>query len=144
DDVVKADVIATNQSFLPLSPEVARTLQGVDGVGLVSRVQVLPVQLQTGTTAFTVVDPATITQMLSIDMVAGSISGLDKDGLVVDQPTAVAEGLHVGSHVAATFLSGHRTSLVVEGVYKSSGAFTGGVVSNATARAAGARDLDEA
>jgi putative ABC transport system permease protein len=144
DKVVKADFIATNVTFLPLSPQVAKTLQGVEGVGTVSRVQALPVLLPTGTTALTVVDPATITQMLSIDMVSGSLSGLDTNGLVVDQPTATAEGLHLGSRLRAQFLSGKRATLVVEGVYKSSGAFTGGVVATSTAREAGARDLDEA
>ena len=142
--VVKADFIATNSAFLPLSPQVATTLHAVPGVQTVSRVQVLPVRLASGTTAFTVVDPGTITSMLSITMVDGSIQGLGTDGLLVDQPTATTRGWHLGSTVPATFIDGTTRTLVVQGVYKSSGAFTGGVVSAATARLVGGRDLDEA
>jgi len=112
-------------------------------VQAVSRVQALPAQLGGGTTALTVVDPSTITSMLSIDMVSGSIPTLGTDGLIVDQATATSQGWHQGSTVPATFLNGARRTLVIQGVYKASGAFTGGVVSTATAREVGARDLDE-
>ena len=142
DGVVKADFIASNSAFLPLSPQVATTLQGVQGVQTVSRVQALPVRLKSGVTAFTVVDPATITSMLSIDTVTGSIQGLGTDGLLVDQATATSEGWHLGSAVPATFLDGTARTLVIQGVYKSTGAFSGGVVSTATSRQAGGRDLD--
>ncbi len=142
DDVVRADFIASNPSFLPLSPQVAQTLAGTPGVGTVSRVQLLRVQIGGDRTAMTAVDPRTITSMVALDMVSGSVTGLGVDGVLVDDKTAATEHYRVGSTIPAVFESGPRR-LTVQGVYKSSGAFSGGVVSVATARQVGARDLDE-
>jgi putative ABC transport system permease protein len=143
DNVVRADFIATNSSFLPLSPDVAATLAATPGVGAVSRVQVVPVQVHGSVTEMSVVDPSTITQMLDVQMVSGSLAGLGLDDLLVDDKTSTSEHLTIGSTVAATFVSGPRT-LIVQGVYKSSGAFSGGVLAKATAEQVGARDLDQA
>jgi putative ABC transport system permease protein len=142
DSVVKADFIATNASFLPLSPDVAKALAATPGVGAVSRVQSLPAQVDGSDTALSVVDPATITGMLSITMVSGSLGSLGQDGLLVDDQTATAKHWKPGNKVPVTFLSGPRT-LTVSGVYRSSGAFSGGVVADSTARAVGARDVDQ-
>ena len=87
-------------------------------------------------------DPATITQMVDLEVVSGSITGLGLDGLLVDDTTATGDGYRVGSTVPVTFASGTRV-LTVQGVYRSSGAFSGGVVATSTARQAGVRDLDE-
>ncbi len=143
DDVVKADFIATNASFLPLSPDVAKSLAATAGVGTVSRVQAIPVRFDGSDTSLTVVDPATITRMLSIGMVSGSLSGLGPDGLLIDDKTAASKHWKIGTRVPVTFLSGAH-QLTITGVYVSSGAFSGGVVSTATARAIGGRDVDEA
>jgi len=142
DKVLRADFVVSNPSFLPMSPDVARALAGTDGVGAVSAVQAVRASIGGSTTVLTAVDPATITQMVDLDVVSGSISGLGTDGLLVDDKTAVSEGYRVGSTVPATFSSGSRL-LTVEGVYRSSGAFSGGVVSTSTAREVRARDLDE-
>ncbi len=143
DDVVKADFIATNASFLPLSPDVAKALAATAGVGTVSRVQAIPAQVDGSDSSLTVVDPATITRMLSIGMVSGSLSGLGPDGLLIDDKTAASKHWKVGTRVPVTFLSGAH-QLTITGVYVSSGAFSGGVVSTATAHAVGGRDVDEA
>jgi putative ABC transport system permease protein len=110
-------------------------------VGEVSRVQALPAQIHGSTTQLTVVDPTSIVNMLSIDFVSGTLAGLGQDGFLVDDKTATSEHWALGSKVPVTFLSGPRT-LTVTGVYVASGGFSGGVVSDATARAVGARDVD--
>ena len=143
DDVVKADFIATNASFLPLSPDVAKSLSTTTGVAAVSRVQTLPAQVDGSATSLSVVDPSTITSMLSVTMVSGSLASLGLDGLIVDDKTATSKGWKIGSRVPVTFLSGPHP-LTVSGVYVSSGAFSGGVIATATARAVGARDVDQA
>ena len=143
DDVIKADFIATDASFLTLSPEVAKSLAATTGVAAVSRIQSLPAKVGSSETLLSVVDPSTITRMLSFTMVSGSLADLQQDGILIDDKTAVSEGWKVGTKVPVTFLSGPHV-LTVSGVYASSGAFSGGVVSIATARAAGARDLDRA
>jgi putative ABC transport system permease protein len=142
DNVVRADFIASNPSFLPLSPQVAQTLARTPGVGAVSRVQALRVQVNGDRTGLTAVDPRTITAMVSLDMVSGTVDGLGVDGLLVDDKTAASEHYRIGSTILVTFETGQHP-LTVQGVYKSSGAFSGGVVSVATARRVGARDLDE-
>jgi len=141
DQVIKADFIATNSSFQPMSPTVAAALAGTTGVGQVSRVQSLPAQIHASTTQLSVVDPATITSMLSITMVSGSIANLGVDELLVDDTTAKSEHWAVGSTVAVTFLTGPRT-LRVSGVYVGSSGFSGGVVASSTAREVGARNVD--
>ncbi|MFI5099149.1 MAG: ABC transporter permease [Actinomycetes bacterium] len=142
DNVVRADFIASNPSFLPLSPEVAQTLARTPGVGTVSPVQALRVQIGGNRTGLTAVDPATITAMVDLAMVSGSVQGLGVDGLLVDDKTATTEHYRIGSRIPVTFETGPRV-LTVQGVYKSSGAFSGGVVSVTTARQVGARNLDE-
>ena len=141
DKVIKADFIASNSSFQPLSPDVATALAGTAGVGEVSRVQSLPVQIHGSVTQLTVVDPATIVHMLDISMVSGSLADLAQGGLLVDDKTAKSEHWALGSSVPVTFLSGPRT-LVVSGVYVGSSGFSGGVVTTSTARAVGSRDVD--
>jgi putative ABC transport system permease protein len=141
DKVIKADFIATDASFQPLSPDVAKALAATTGVGEVSRIQTLPAQIHGSVTQLTVVDPPSIAHMLSIDFVSGTLASLGPDGLIVDDKTAASEQWKVGSTVPVTFLSGPRT-LTVTGVYVASGGFSGGVISAATAQAAGARDLD--
>jgi putative ABC transport system permease protein len=148
DDLVRADFMLSDPSFVALPPQVARDVAAVPGIGSVSSVRFVRAQLGGDATSFTAVDPATITQMLSIDMVAGSMADLaaggpDADGLVVDQDTARADGYHVGSKVPVTFVSGPRV-LTVRGVYSGTGAFSGGVISLATATRAGARTGDAA
>jgi putative ABC transport system permease protein len=141
DKVIKADFIASNSSFQPLSPDVATALAGTAGVGEVSRVQSLPVQIHGSVTQLTAVDPATIVHMLDISMVSGSLADLAQGGLLVDDKTAKSEHWALGSSVPVTFLSGPRT-LVVSGVYVGSSGFSGGVVTTSTARAVGSRDVD--
>jgi putative ABC transport system permease protein len=141
DKVIKADFIASNSSFQPLSPAVASALAATRGVGEVSRVQALPVLFHGSVTSLTVVDPATIVHMLSIQMVSGSLGSLATGAMIVDDNTAKSEHWAVGTVVPATFLSGPHT-LTVTGVYVGSGGFSGGVVSTSTARALGGRDLD--
>ncbi len=142
DDVLRADFIASNPSFLPLSPDVAATLATTSGVGSVSAVQAVRAGIGGSTTGLTAVDPATITTMVKLELVSGTVTGLGTDGLLVDDRTAKAEGYHLGSVVPVTFASGQRL-LTVQGVYRSSGPFSGGVISTSTARQVGARDLDE-
>ena len=142
DKVLRADFIVSNPAFLSVSPQVARTLAGTDGVGAVSAVQAVRASIGGSTTQLTAVDPATITQMVDLEVVSGSITGLGLDGLLVDDTTATSEGYRVGSRVPVTFASGTR-ALTVQGVYRSSGAFSGGVVATSTARQVGVRDLDE-
>src|SRR5207342_3091438 len=74
--------------------------------------------------------------------VSGSVAGLGVDGLLVDDKTATTEHYRIGSRIPVTFETGPRV-LTVQGVYKSSGAFSGGVVSVTAARQVGARNLDE-
>ena len=71
DKVLRADFIVSNPSFLSVSPQVARTLAGTDGVGAVSAVQAVRASIGGSTTQLTAVDPATITQMVDLEVVSG-------------------------------------------------------------------------
>ncbi|RSS73406.1 ABC transporter permease [Streptomyces sp. WAC06614] len=64
------------------------------------------------------VDPASIGDMLNIDVVAGSLDSLAKGEVAVAEPTAKKNGLAVGSVVQAEFDDGSPARLKVGAVYK--------------------------
>ena len=143
DDVVKADFIATNASFLPISPEVAKSLAATPGVGAVSRVQAIPARVSGARTSLTVVDPATITRMLSITMQSGSLGALGSGELLVDDKTAAerasARRQHRPRHVPGREPPAHG-----ERVYGRERRVLRRRDRHSTARAVGARDVDQA
>jgi putative ABC transport system permease protein len=62
-------------------------------------------------------DPAQLVQLIEITDVAGSITGLDLNGVAVTEKSAVANGLSLGQPITATFLQGGTRQLTIEAIY---------------------------
>jgi putative ABC transport system permease protein len=86
-----------------LSPEVAARVSGLPEVATISPVR-YGHWLDAGVTgALAAVDPATLPQVLDVDMTAGSLDALDKGGVVVAENTAAERQLRVGDELTMTF-----------------------------------------
>ncbi len=143
DQQIKADFAVLNAAREPFAPQVAKDLAAIPGVAVVSRVQALPVLINGKQSIVRAVDPATINQVLTVDMKAGSLDALGADGLIVDDGQATADNLAVGSPVKAILSSGPRT-LTLVGIYSSQDALNGPIVSSALLAAAGIEPQDRA
>jgi putative ABC transport system permease protein len=143
DDVVRTDYLVSSRNFLPFTPEVATAVAEVDGVGLVSAVRVAPALVDGAQTVMTGVDPATIADVLALELTQGSLADLEGGGLLVDDGQAVDLGYRLGQQVPVAFQTG-PTSLRVVGTYASTGGFSGYVVASSTLDEAGLTPLDQA
>lgn len=137
DSVVGADFLITNQTQRPFGDEVAETVAGVPGVGIVSPVKLVPSLVQDQPSALVGVDPATFGDVVTLEFTSGSLADLTSGGLVVDALTATDNSLGVGDPVAVQFAAG-SADYTVTGVYESAGRFSGFVVDSESVIAAGA------
>ncbi|MFF4581915.1 ABC transporter permease [Streptomyces sp. NPDC001389] len=64
------------------------------------------------------VNPATIGELLNIEVTAGSLGSLGKGGIAVAESTAKKQNLTVGSTLQARFEDGQKTDLKIGAVYK--------------------------
>jgi putative ABC transport system permease protein len=116
---VKADWIVTPSSFAQsgFSPNLAQSMAANSAFGTVSSVRQgfagqggSSIQLQA-------IDPTTIQQTFSIDMLSGSLSGLGSNGLLVDKTTAKAQNWKVGQAVTLQFTKTGKVPFHVAGIY---------------------------
>ena len=134
-DVIRADFIVTSGTFAPFSPEVARTVEQVDGVAVVSRVALAQGSLdgERSTTGgpgggfVTAVDPGTVEQTVSLETSQGSLADLASGGAAIDEATADERGLVLGSSVTVTWPTEQVTYEVVA-VYTAAGPLSGVLV----------------
>jgi putative ABC transport system permease protein len=115
---------------------VARDVAAVPGVAEVSAIQLVGAEVDGQGTFLTAVDPATVTDMLTLDFASGSLDDLGLDGVAVDANTADGKGLSVGDQVEIAVPTGVDQFQVVA-VYDASGGANGYVVSRAALGAAG-------
>jgi putative ABC transport system permease protein len=140
-DVLKADYVVSGTGFQPFSPDVAKALAAVPGVGVVSRVQTIPAMVAGERVAATAVDPATVLQTVNLTMTEGSVAALSSGGLAVDSALAKTHGYRLGQSIDMTFQEGVRPMVVV-GIYDAATGFNGYAMALQTARDAGVPDVD--
>ncbi len=141
-NALSADFVVSTAVGQPFTPEVADRIGQVDGVASVMQERFGTAQLAGEETFFAAVDPASLDDTLVLDYVAGDTSGLEGDGLLVDEPTAEARGWEVGDEVAAVMPTGDEVDLTVGGIYSTNGAVGPAVLSLATHAATGGTALD--
>lgn len=139
--VLKADYVVTGTGFQPFSPDVAKALAGVEGVGVVSRVQLVPALVGGQRVTATAVDPATVLSVVNLSVAEGSIGALATGGVAVDTNLAKAKGYRLGQPIDVTFQS-RADQLPLVMVYHAETGFTGYALSLQTAHAAGVPDVD--
>ncbi len=143
DQVLRADFVVTPKGIMPFSLDVARAIEPLPGVAVVSPMQIAPAQIGGQTVTLTGVDPATVSQVVGVTQVSGQVSALTADGLQVDDQLAKARGYRLGQAVAVTFLTGTRV-LDIVGVYAAATGLSGYVVAGSTLTASGITRTDSA
>ncbi|MEE1929372.1 FtsX-like permease family protein [Streptomyces sp. TRM 70351] len=115
---LKADYTVSMANFLPLSPEIERTLAADERVTAISPLRNSPAEIEGGREYLTGVNGEHIGDLTALDFSAGSFEGLSGDRAVVDERTAESYGWEVGSAFAVTYEDGGRGELTVSGVYE--------------------------
>jgi putative ABC transport system permease protein len=140
-DVIRADYIVSSTTFQPFSPEVADTVEQVDGVAAVSRVGIASVRIGDDEAADAVeigpttssasgIDPATFQQLVVLEVTEGALASLTDGMIALDDASAEARGLSVGSTVALTWQTGTQ-EYEIGALYTGTGPIAGVVVDSA-------------
>jgi putative ABC transport system permease protein len=114
-------IIANTDGFSPISPEIARGLAEVEGVGTVSPLTGAPAEIELETTEQELIaglDPATLPQVAELDWVEGddaTLSGLDGEEAIVESQWAEENGVEVGDAVTVRSVTGEEVEVRVEG-----------------------------
>ena len=118
DENFVADYVVSNAIQQPFSTAVTRDVAAVPGVETVSPMRFASIDIGDGGTYSAAVDPATFGTAVPLDFVEGSLSGLTRDTVLLEEDKAAAEDLVVGSSVRAT-IAGKEATYRVAGIYRS-------------------------
>ncbi|UQA95028.1 ABC transporter permease [Streptomyces halobius] len=131
-DALKADYIVSMASRTPLSPDVAKTLDGLDDVTAVSPLRNSPSRIGGDTEYLTGVNGKDFGKLTRLDFTKGSLGELRGGRAVVDDTTAKEKGWQPGSRFPVTFEDGKQGTLTVSGVYQGNDMLRGIILDNAT------------
>lgn len=122
-DRVTADLyVVTSSAQAPgYSPSVVDAVRGVDGVDEVSPQGWGMARIAGADTGFSSIDPATAADVLDLDVTAGSLADLGRDGVMVAASAATAHGWHVGDTVQAEFAETGEHRLRIAAIYAGKG-----------------------
>ena len=111
-------VVATKSfGFGGLPSSLAVDLNQVDGVAAAAGVQIGAARIDGEDQGVTVIDPTVVTKVFDLGLVAGTIDGLDDNGILLSNDRAKSTGLAVGDTVTVQFLDGSSHTLTVQGIY---------------------------
>jgi putative ABC transport system permease protein len=121
----RADLYVTGTSMQSegFSPEVTRVVADVPGVRTVSGMGWGQARVAGETAAFSSVDPATIEQVLDLDVSAGSLQELGMDAVAVSRSAATAHGWDLGDAVPVEFPTTGAHELRVGAIFDGEGGF---------------------
>lgn len=117
DRAVTADYIVGDASFQGMPPAVADTLRELPELAAVSPLRVTLAELEGDQIGLAAADPATIEELVNVDVIEGSVAALAGQGLLVHTSVVDDRGLGVGSSVEVLFPSGIELDLEVVGVF---------------------------
>ena len=109
------DLVVSNVIGTPFSTKIADNIETIPGVDVVSRLRFANMSFDGGT-GIMGVDPATLTQVAAVPMVAGSMSALGPGDIALKEKEAAKQGIGVGDHVELAFPNG-KEKLKVVGIY---------------------------
>ncbi len=125
---LRADYILSTSQFAGFSPAAADAVRKVEGVGIVSEVrggQDSRIKINGGGTKFVSgVDPATLGDVMDLEVAQGSLADMGDDGLVVRDKEATAHGWKAGDPITIRFPSGSPIHTKVAAVFEAN-SFTG-------------------
>ncbi|MGQ0669366.1 MAG: ABC transporter permease, partial [Actinomycetota bacterium] len=116
-ETLKADFTITTTSFTPFSPEVANLVRARPELAAVAEFRQNGFRVEGATSFVTAVDPATIEQAATLDLVEGSVASLSEGSILVHRDVAADHGWSLGDVVQAEFPSTGKQGLAVGGIY---------------------------
>lgn len=128
DGGLRAEWVLSGPQFSGFSPEVVARVDGLDEVGAASGFRLGFVGLGSTTQALYSVDASRLPDLVDLDVVDGSLDGLDRGGVLVHEQEADDFGIRAGDRILMTFPSGVE-EIEVAGVFRNNG-FTGNFVVN--------------
>jgi putative ABC transport system permease protein len=121
DKSLKADFTVATTNFTPFSPDVVNRVRTVDGVLAASPFRQGSFRVDGRSAFLTGVDPATVPDVTSLDLTAGSIGDLGPGTVIVSKKVADANGWAVGDTIDAAFGSIGSHPLTVVGILDEAG-----------------------
>jgi putative ABC transport system permease protein len=115
-------IVTHDDGFSPVPPSVAKQLQTIDGVDVVSPMRFDQANVKGGgdSIAASGVDPATITRLFDPELVTGGpeiLSGLQDDQVLADSGWAKSHGFAVGDTLQVTTPKGTQVDYKLAGTY---------------------------
>jgi len=107
------------------SPEVTEIVKDVPGVATVSAVGYGTAKIAGGSTTYSSIDPTTVDQALNLKVTAGTVNGLDHNGVLVKTSTAKANKWRVGQHVPVVFAATGTKDFTIRGTFDGTGYLDG-------------------
>jgi putative ABC transport system permease protein len=122
-DQTNADLYVTTSSAQApgFSPSVIAAVKAVDGVDKVSANGWGQAHFDDADSSFSAVDPDTAEEVMNLEVSAGAVADLGKDGVVVSKSAATANGWKLGDSITAEFAATGKHRLHVVGVYDGKG-----------------------
>ena len=105
------------EGFGGLSPNLATTLSGIDGVDDASGIGTVLTKINDKGRTLIVISPSTIGGNYDIGLVNADYSVLDKDGILISESLAKRDNLKIGSVIPVTFGDGVTRDLTVRALY---------------------------
>ncbi|MFI9324804.1 ABC transporter permease [Kitasatospora aureofaciens] len=118
DNTFGADYVLSGNGATPIGHEVTDKVRAIPGVRAVTRQRYAVAHLNGFQLVVSGVDIATVDQAVKPQYVAGSTADVAAGKVMVDQTTATADHLSVGSQVELHFLNGNVGTLTVGAISK--------------------------
>ncbi|MGK5500881.1 ABC transporter permease [Streptomyces sp. URMC 125] len=131
-EAIEADYTVSMANYLPLSPEVERTLEKEEQVTALSPLRNSASRIDGDYEPLTGVDAEALDELLELDFTQGSFAGLGGERVIVDTATAEAHGWKAGSSFEVVYEDGERGELTVSGVYEGNEMIRGIMLDTAT------------
>jgi putative ABC transport system permease protein len=120
DRTIGADLVLSSSSFSGFSTQLARDLEQDAKLSAVSPVRQTEVQVKSSSDFVGGLDPATITNVMNMDMIEGSVQALSApDTVIVTEATATSNGWRIGDTIDVKFAATGDQSLRVVGIFAS-------------------------
>ncbi|MGH2572071.1 MAG: ABC transporter permease [Actinomycetota bacterium] len=117
EETLKADYIVSHPQFMGFSQEVAGRLRASSAFSAVAEFRPGVVGLEGRATPIQGVDPVTLTQVATVELVSGSAEDLGQGEVLVFQDAAESNDLQVGSRITFEFSRTGEQELIVAGIY---------------------------
>ncbi|MFP5486840.1 MAG: ABC transporter permease [Acidimicrobiia bacterium] len=111
-------IVLDDQSFQPLTPEVAERLGALPELDAVSPFRNIRGTVGEDTATFTAVDATAITRLADLGVTDGGFDSVTADdGVVVFEDAATEQGVAVGDAVDVVWQNGNESTLTVAGIF---------------------------